>query len=323
MLGRMNDADGAVMHRRELVTGLAAGAAGWGAAAASSPEIAPLVRRRNHPYITTNDGTQLFVKDWGRGEPLLFVASAGVGNDIWQYQHAHFLTSGHRVVSFDRRGHGRSSQPGDGYDTDTLADDLACVIESLGLRGLTFIGHSMGCGEIVRYLHRHGGERVKRIALVSTMTPCLLRRADNPQGIDRGMFEAVRAEWRQDFPAWVAANARPFFVPETSQAMIDWGVAQMRNTPPWVVVACNQGMVESDFRRELETLALPALVVHGTADVSAPIALTGAPTAALLRNCRYLVYEGAPHGLMLTHMQRLNTDLAAFIGGRESWLGGA
>jgi pimeloyl-ACP methyl ester carboxylesterase len=318
----MNDADGGVMLRREVVTGIAAGAAGWGAAAASVPDV-PTTRSRNDPYVLTNDGTRLFVKDWGRGEPLLFVASAAVGNDIWQYQHAHFLTSGHRVVAFDRRGHGRSSQPGDGYDTDTLADDLACVIESLGLHDVTLIGHSMGCGEIVRYLHRHGGRRVRRIALVSTMTPCLLRRRDNPQGIDRGMFEAVRAEWRQDFPGWVAAHARPFFVPETSQAMIDWGIAQMRSTPPWVAVACNQGMAESDFRRELQGLALPALVVHGTADVSAPIALTGAPTAALLRDCRYLVYEGAPHGLMLTHMQRLNTDLAAFIAGRESWPGAA
>lgn len=310
------------MQRRELVTGIAAGAAGWGAAAASVPDM-PKTQRRNDPYVVTDDGTRLSVKDWGRGEPLLFVASAAVGNDIWQYQHAHFLTSGHRVVAFDRRGHGRSSQPGDGYDTDTLADDLACVIESLGLHDVTLFGHSMGCGEIVRYLHRHGSGRVRRIALVSTTTPCLLRRGDNPQGIDRRMFEAVRGEWRQDFPGWVAANARPFFVPETSQAMIDWGIAQMRSTPPWVAVACNQGMMESDFRRELQTLALPALVVHGTADVSAPIVLTGAPTAALLRDCRYLVYEGAPHGLMLTHLQRLNTDLAAFIAGRESWLGAA
>jgi pimeloyl-ACP methyl ester carboxylesterase len=153
------------MQRREVVAGIAAGAAGWSAAAASVPDM-PKTHRRNDPYVVTDDGTRLFVKDWGRGEPLLFVASAGVGNDIWQYQHAHFLTSGHRVVAFDRRGHGRSSQPGDGY------------------------------------------------------------------------------------------------------------------------------------------------------------AITGAPTAALLRDCRYLVYEGAPHGLMLTHLQRLNTDLAAFIAGRESWLGG-
>jgi len=306
-----------------MLAGIAAGAAGCAAtgvhAATHATGLRPRPRRRNGPYVVTDDGTDLFVKDWGRGAPLLFVASAGVGNDIWQYQHAHFVTSGHRVVAFDRRGHGRSAQPGSGYDTDTLADDLACVIESLGLRDLTLIGHSMGCGEIVRYLHRHGSSRVRRIALVATMTPFLLKGADNPQGIDRGMFEALRAEWRQDFPGWVAANARPFFVPDTSQAMIDWGIAQMRNTPPWVAVACNAGMVETDLRSELKELTLPALVVHGTADASAPIALTGAATAALLTHGEYLVYEGAPHGLMLTHMQRLNADLAAFIAGRESW----
>jgi pimeloyl-ACP methyl ester carboxylesterase len=265
------------------------------------------------PFIATHDGTELFVKDWGMGTPLLFIHSWAVDNDIWQYQHAHFVDAGYRVVAFDRRGHGRSDQPGSGYDADTLADDIAAVIKARDLSGVTLIGHSMGGNEIVRYLARHGSSRVARIALVAPTTPCLVKSESNPGGADGAMFEAIRANWRKDFPGWVAANVKPFFVPETSQALIDWAMATITRTPVRVAIACNKTLVETDFRPDCRDVTVPALIVHGTADASAPIALTGAATAALIRHSQYKVYEGAPHGLMFTHMDRLNADLLAFI----------
>src|SRR5262249_25227428 len=155
-------------------------------------------------------------------------------------QHAHFAESGYRVVAFDRRGHGRSDQPDDGYDADTLADDLAQVIAARDLDGVTLIGHSMGCCEIVRYLARHGGRKVARIVLVAPTTPYLLKTATNPEGIDGHMFEAVRAGWKKDFPQWLRDNARAFFVPETSQAMVDWGVTMISLTPARVAIICNK-----------------------------------------------------------------------------------
>lgn len=263
--------------------------------------------------IQTADGTALFVKDWGSGRPLVFVHSWAVTNDIWQYQHAHFAAAGHRVVAFDRRGHGRSDQPGTGYDLDTLADDLAHVLAARDVRDATLIGHSLGCAEIVRYLTRHGAGRVARIALVAPTTPFLRKTADNPDGIDDALFEATRAAWLHDFPSWVTANAPPFFVPETSRATIDWAVAQITRIPVAIAIACNKTGTDADTRAELAAITVPALVIHGTNDASAPIALTGARTARLLPRCRYQVYDGAPHGLMFTHADRLHADLAAFI----------
>jgi non-heme chloroperoxidase len=273
----------------------------------------PHAERCNCPYVTLEDGTELFVKDWGDGPALLFAASAASPSDIWHYQHAHFLAAGYRVIAYDRRGHGRSSQPRDGFDIDTLADDLAQVIDVLDLEDVTLIGHSLGCGEIVRYLARHGESRVRRVALTSTITPYLQRSADNPQGVPETYFEAMRAEWRRDYPGWLAANARPFFVPETSQALVDWGVALLRNIPLTVALALSHVVAETDFRQDLAGVSLPVLLVHGTADASAPIELTAQRTAPLLKRAQYRVYEDAPHGLMFTHMQRLNADLEDFL----------
>jgi len=256
---------------------------------------------------------ELFTKDWGRGAPLLFLHSWAVTNEIFQYQHAHFVDAGFRVVAYDRRGHGRSAQPGDGYDADTLADDLARVIKMHDLSGVTLIGHSMAGGEIVRYLSRHGASKVARIVLLAPTTPFLRKTADNPEGVDGSMFEALRNTWRKDFPGWLAANARPFFVPETSHAMVDWGIQMMSQIPAKVAIDCNRHMVETDFRPDCKAVTVPTMVVHGTHDASAPLPLTGQRTAALIPHAKLTIYEGAPHGLMLTHQDRLHADTAAFI----------
>jgi pimeloyl-ACP methyl ester carboxylesterase len=299
------------MQRRELLKGLAA-ATGL---ALGHQALDAHAATGGNPMTTVQaaDGTDLFIKDWGTGTPLLFVHSWATSNEIWQYQHAHFVEAGYRVIAFDRRGHGRSGQPGAGYDADTLADDLARVIAAKNLKGVTLIGHSMGCAEIVRYLSRHGAARVARIVLAAPTTPFLLKTADNPDGIDGQAFAMLRAGWRKDFPKWLRDNVRPFFAPDTSEALLDWGVTMMSQIPLHVALACNKALVETDFRPDLARISVPSLVLHGTHDASAPIALTGQRTAAQIPGAQYKVYDGAPHGLMFTHADQLNADIEAFL----------
>ncbi|HEX4182591.1 MAG TPA: alpha/beta hydrolase, partial [Caulobacteraceae bacterium] len=268
---------------------------------------------RRPPFVETADGTRLAYRDWGSGQPVLFLHSLGVNSELWAYQMADLLDHGYRCVAFDRRGHGRSSDPGRGYDADTLADDVAAVMETLNLRGAVLVGHSMAGGEIVRYLNRHGSSRVAKAVLVAPTTPFVLKTADNPKGVDPIMFEATEAAWRKDFPKWVSDHAAPFFVPETSPEMVRWGVHMLTQIPLLVQLACNRVVTDTDYRSDLKAIRIPTLVVHGDLDASAPLELTGRPTAEMIPGARLLVYEGAPHGLMLTHTGRLNADLREFI----------
>lgn len=267
------------------------------------------------PFIAARDGTPLYFKDWGAGKPVLFVSAWGLNSDMWQYQMTPMTGEGFRCVAYDRRGHGRSAQPSDGYDYDTLSDDLAALIEHLDLRGVTLVGHSMAGGEVVRYLSRHGASRVSRIVLIAPTTPFMLKTADNPDGIPREGFDQVRAEWTGDFPKWLADNARPFFVAATSQAMVDWVLHLMTQTSLKALLDCNTAIIETDFRSELPKIGVPALIIQGDNDASTPLDLTGRRTAALIPNSKLKVYEGAPHGLMFTHTERLNRDLIAFARG--------
>jgi non-heme chloroperoxidase len=264
--------------------------------------------------LQTKDGTRLYYKEWGNGAPVVFVHSWALNSDMWQYQTAEFAEHGLRCITYDRRGHGRSDQPSYGYDANTLADDLAVVMNSLDVSNATLIGHSMGCGEIARYAARHGSKRVARIVLLAPTMPFLKQTADNPEGIPEQVFETVRATWRADFPKWIADNTPPFFTKDTSEAMQQWGASMMLPMSLPIAVACNRSMVDTDFRADLRDITAPTLLIHGDADASAPLPLTGARTAKLVPNCTFKVYEGAPHGLFVTHKQRLNADILQFIG---------
>jgi len=278
----------------------------------SNPRLAPTPALR--PFAVAPDGTRLHGCAWGEGAPVLFLHSWAMQARMWDYQFATLAPQGLRCIGFDRRGHGRSDQSAHGYDYDTLADDLAAVIEAQDLRGVTLVGHSMGAGEIVRYLTRHGGRRVKRIVLLAPTTPFLAQTSDNPSGLPLAAFESMRAAWMVDFPGWVSQNAAAFFTPATSPALIDWAVRMMLEIPLPVALACNRAVTQTDFRAELAKIDTPCLVIQGDADASAPLAISGAPTAALIPNCALKIYEAAPHGLMFTHTERLNADLLEFIG---------
>ena len=255
-------------------------------------------KRADAPFIQARDGTQLYWTQWGKGRPILFLNGANLTTQMWDYQMVAFADQGYRCIAFDRRGHGRSDRPLGGYDYDTFADDVASVITALDLRDLTVVAHSMGSGEIVRYL----------------TTPYLLKTADNPNGVPASAFEAVRASWRKDFPKWVADNTAPFFTPETSPAMMQQLAALMMQCSVPTAIECQKALAATDFRRDLAKITVPALVIHGDRDVSAPLALTGKPTAALIPGGRLKVYPGAPHGLMYTHMELLTDDILQFIG---------
>jgi len=299
------------VNRRNLLTTAGAGIA---LTVTAHETASPSPTRLDIQTVKTNDGVRLYAKEWGNGTPVVFVHSWALNGDMWQYQTAEFADHGLRCITYDRRGHGRSDQPNSGYDTDTLADDLAMVMNSFHVSNATLVGHSMGCGEIVRYLARHGDKRVTRIVLLAPTTPFLQQTPDNPDGIPAEAFEAVRATWLMDFPKWISDNTPAFFTKDTSSAMQQWGASMMQPMSLPIAIACNRAMVDTDFRADLRDVSKPTLLIHGDADVSAPLPLTGAKTAKLIRNCTFKIYEGAPHGLFLTHKQRLNADILQFIG---------
>lgn len=270
------------------------------------------------PFLETRDGTALFYRDRGTGPAVLFCSAWGLDSREFQYQAIGLEASGLRTISYDRRSHGRSDDPGRGYDYDTLADDLAAVITHLDLDGITLIGHSMGCGEIARYLTRHGSARVNRVVLIGAVLPFMLGTPDNPNGVPAAAADELRASWKQDFGVWLEENAGAYFgdgLPEcaVSQPVRAWTIDTMTDVPLQALLECNRSVVETDFRRELPAITVPTLIIHGTHDASVTAELAAEPLAALLPNSELFIYENAPHGLYLTHGDRLTRDLLAFI----------
>ena len=296
------------MNRRNLLT---TGALGGAVLAAGAPAHGAPPAVRTH--VAARDGASLFVRDWGAGEPIVFLAGWALTSEMWGYQMAPLSAAGFRCIAYDRRGHGRSQDPGRGYDYDTLADDLASVLDALDLRGVTLVAHSMAGGEAVRYLSRHGSAgRVKKVLFLAPALPCIQQKADNPMGVPAELLDLNLKAIMADFPGWLSANEAPFVVPATSQAMRDWIKAMMLQASMQAVIDCNRAMTSADFRAEMRAIDLPCLVIHGDKDASAPLEITGKPAAALLKNGALKVYAGAPHGLFVTHVAPLNADIETF-----------
>jgi len=262
--------------------------------------------------IEAADGTQLFYRDWGTGAPVVFLSAWALTSQAWQYQMVRLTDEGLRCVAFDRRSHGRSSDPGRGYDLDTLSDDVASVLNSLDLKDVTLVGHSLGCAEAARYVLRHGSSRVAKLIMIAPALPYIEKAPDNPDGIDPLINEGFRNAFRMDFPGVVMANLRPFVNATTSQAMMDWVLQMMSETSLKALVDINRTVCVTDLREVLPKITLPTLILQGDADVSAPLPLTGQRTAALMPNAMLKVYAGAPHGLIFTHLDQVNEDLVNF-----------
>jgi non-heme chloroperoxidase len=300
------------MNRRTIFQSAAAVAV---ASLTSPPTQAHAPARARVPAVLASDGCELSYASWGQGPAVLLVHSWSMNSGIWRRQIRGLTQAGFRVVTFDRRGHGRSTMTGSGYDLDTLAGDLNAVIEQLDLSDLILVGHSMGAGEIVRYVGKYGSRRVRKIVLLAPITPFVTKTADNPEGIDSAMLAASRAAMANDFPKWAADNAAKYFRPTTSPETIAWGTRMLIETPTPVALACAEAFASFDFRPDLTKLSVPTLIIHGDADASAPLQITGKRTAALVRDNRLVVIPGAPHGLYETDAERVNEEILAFARG--------
>jgi non-heme chloroperoxidase len=302
-----------MMDRRSVVksaaaTGAAAVmmAAGREAAdvrAAKSAALPAAPPRRSS--IETGDGTSLFYNDWGTGKPVVFSHAWGLNADIWEYQLTELSEQGLRCIAYDRRGHGRSSDPGCGYDYDTLSDDLAAIIERLDLAEVTLVGFSMGSGEVARYLSRHGSSRIARTVLVGAVAP----------KTDGGLFPGFIAGLKKDRPAFLAGGVPMFIGGESSvsSAMSQWVLAQFLRASPKAMIECMRAISASDLRADFAAFTLPTLIIHGASDQVSPFDKTGKLTAAAIPGCELRVYENAPHGLVITHRDRFTKDLLTFI----------
>jgi non-heme chloroperoxidase len=271
------------------------------------------------PFIETGDSTRLFYKDWGDGEPVVFVPGWCLSADMWEYQMVPFAEAGLRCVTYDVRGCGRSDQPGGGYDFDTLADDLAAVIEDLDLRDATLVGHSAGSAQIVRYLSRHGDDRVARAALVSTTAPFLLKTEGNPDGVDRAVLDDMISGLRDDRQRWAAALANPWFGVgqpgvSISPEMLDWAVGLFLQASPRAAIETIRAVYTTDLRADACRINIPTLIVHGDADVMVPVEASASRLAEEVPHAELKVYENASHGPFVSHKDRLNHDLLSFMG---------
>jgi non-heme chloroperoxidase len=268
--------------------------------------------------ITTKDGTRIYFKDWGSGEPVVFSHGWPLSADAWDAQMLFLGKQGYRVIAHDRRGHGRSGQTWNGNDIDTYADDLAELMDALELKGAMLVGHSTGAGEVARYVGRHGTKRLSRLVMISGIPPLRLRTADNPGGAPLSDFDGVRAAVVADRSQFLRDLSMPFYGYNKPGAKVSEGVRDdfWRICMQASIAGTYDGIKtqsETDFTDDLKKIDVPTLIVHGEEDQLVPVADSALLSAKLVRNSTLKVYPGAPHGLTVTHASKLNADLLAFL----------
>jgi non-heme chloroperoxidase len=269
--------------------------------------------------ITTKDGTRIYYKDWGVGPPVVFSHGWPLSADSWEAQMLFLAGNGYRCIAHDRRGHGRSSQPWNGNDMDTYADDLAELIETLDLKEAVLVGFSAGGGEVARYIGRHGGKRVAKAALIAAVPPLMLKTAANPDGLPMATFDEIRQGAMADrSQLYKDIAGGPFFGAnrpgaKVSQGMIDSFWLQGMQAGHKNTFDCIKAFSETDFTEDLKKFDMPTLIVHGDDDQIVPIGASALRSSKLVANATLKIYAGAPHGLADTHKERLDADLLEFI----------
>lgn len=270
------------------------------------------------PILQTADQTRLYVKDWGNGRPVVLLHGWPLSADSWDDQAVAIAEAGFRVISYDRRGFGRSSQPWSGFDYDTLADDLAAVLEQTGAKDATLVGFSMGGGEVARYMSRHGGKGVRQAALVSSVVPYMLKTADNPDGTEQAVFDSMAAGIANDRPQFFGQFFKDFYgvgllSKPVSDEVIDWSCQVAMQASLKATLACAKSFATTDFRPDLAAFTQPTLIVHGTADKTVPIEASARAAKRGIPHATLLEYEGSPHGVLASDKHRISADLIEFL----------
>ena len=269
-------------------------------------------------HITTKDGVEIFYKDWGTGQPIVFSHGWPLTSDDWDSQMMFFGDRGYRVIAHDRRGHGRSTQTWDGNDMDTYADDLAQLTEKLDLKNAIHVGHSTGGGEVARYIGRHGTKRVAAAVLISAVPPLMVKTEKNPAGLPISVFDDLRAQYLANRPDFYRDITLPFYGYNRPGAQISEGIREK-----WWLQAmlggmkagydCIKAFSETDFTEDLKKFDVPTLIMHGEDDQIVPIVAAGLLSAKIVKNAVLKVYPGYPHGMPTTHHEQINNDLLAFL----------
>jgi non-heme chloroperoxidase len=274
------------------------------------------------PTITTRDGVEIFYKDWGSGQPMVFSHGWPLSSDDWDTQMMFFVNQGFRVIAHDRRGHGRSSQVSDGHDMDHYADDLAALTEALNLKDAVHVGHSTGGGEVVHYIARHGESRVAKATIIAAVPPIMVKTESNPGGVPKEVFDGLQAQ--------LAAGRTQFYYEIAAGPFYGYNRPDAKRSDPVIWNWWRQGMMggakahydgvvafsQTDFTVDLKKITVPVLVMHGDDDQIVPYANSAPLSAKLLRNGTLKTYKGFPHGMPTTHAEIINADLLAFIQGR-------
>jgi len=270
------------------------------------------------PTITTKDGTQIYYKDWGKGQPIVFSHGWPLTADDWDGQMLYFGQEGHRVIAHDRRGHGRSTQTWDGNEMDTYADDLATLTEKLDLKNAIHVGHSTGGGEVARYIGRHGTKRVAMAVLISAVPPLMLKTEKNPGGLPLSVFDGLRAQLVADRAQFYKDITLPFYGYNRPGAKISEGVREHWWLQGMMGGAkahydCIKAFSETDFTEDLKKIDVSTLIMHGDDDQIVPIGASALMSSKLVKNATLKVYPGFPHGMPTTNADQINADLLAFI----------